>query len=108
MERILLGITIAGLSGVDSSILYLSAGEADAQKVFGIYDSLGTAGLMTAAGIYSLFLYGNYRKAAFFTLVTLCFCRGNFSFSEGSQRRNAVTARFAGAGIWGDSEGYDA
>lgn len=76
MERILLGITIAGLSGVDSSILYLSAGKADAQKVFGIYDSLGTAGLMTAAGIYSLFLYGNYRKAAFFTLVTYAFAAG--------------------------------
>lgn len=44
MERILLGITIAGLSGVDSSILYLSAGEADAQKVFGIYDSLERLG----------------------------------------------------------------
>lgn len=76
IERILLGITIAGLSGVDSSILYLSAGKADAQKVFGIYDSLGTAGSMTAAGIYSLFLYGDYRKAAFFTLVTYAFAAG--------------------------------
>ncbi|WP_418752699.1 MFS transporter [Frisingicoccus sp.] len=76
IERILLGITIAGLSGVDSSILYLSAGKADAQKVFGIYDSLGTAGLMSAAGIYSLFLYGNYRKAAFFTVATYAFAAG--------------------------------
>lgn len=76
LERILLSITIAGLSGVDSSVLYLSCEGAYAQKAFGIYDSLGTAGLMTAAGIYSLFLRGNYKKAAFFTIVTYAFAAG--------------------------------
>jgi len=82
LERILLSITIAGLSGVDSSVLYLSCEGAYAQKAFGIYDSLGTAGLMTAAGIYSLFLRGNYKKAAFFTIVTYAFAAGTAFFLQ--------------------------
>lgn len=36
LERVLLSIVIAGLSGVDSSILYLSCDEGKSQKVFGI------------------------------------------------------------------------
>lgn len=47
-ERILLSVVIAGLSGVDTSILYLSSGKNDSQKVFGIYNGLSTAGLLTA------------------------------------------------------------
>lgn len=82
LERILLSITIAGLSGVDSSVLYLSCEGAYAQKAFGIYDSLGTAGLMTAAGIYSLFLRGNYKKAAFFTIVTYALAAGAAFFLQ--------------------------
>ncbi len=83
LERVLLSITIAGLSGVDSSILYLSCEESYVQKAFGIYDSLGTAGMMIAAGIYSLFLHGDYRKAAFFTIVAYALAAGAAFFLQG-------------------------
>lgn len=69
LERILLSIVIAGLSGVDESILYLSSEEAKVQSVFGIYSSIGTAGMLIAAGVYSLFLSGNYRLSALLTAV---------------------------------------
>lgn len=40
-ERILLSVVIAGMSGVDSSILYLSCQGRSSQKVFGIYRAWG-------------------------------------------------------------------
>lgn len=69
VERILLAVVIAGLSGVDTSVLYLSSKEAYAQKAFSIYGSLGTFGMIFAAGVYSLFFNGNYRLAALATVV---------------------------------------
>ena len=70
LERILLSIVIAGLSGVDTSILYLSCYEGDGQKAFGIYNSLGTVGLLTASLVFSLFVGENYRTAAMLTVIS--------------------------------------
>ena len=39
-ERILLSTVIAGFSGVDSSILYLSCNKGESQKIFSIYNAL--------------------------------------------------------------------
>ena len=66
-ERILLSIVISGLSGVDTSILYLSCNKGDTQKVFGIYNNLGTAGMFFASLIYSAFIKYNYRLSGFLT-----------------------------------------
>lgn len=70
LERIMLSVVIAGLSGVDTSILYLSVPKEDSQKAFGIYDGLSTAGLLAAAFVYSTALGGNYRLAGFLTVVS--------------------------------------
>lgn len=70
LERILLSIVISGLSGVDSSILYLSCGGDERQDVFGIYNSLQTAGLLAAAAVFSSFIGDNYRLAAKLTLIS--------------------------------------
>lgn len=70
LERVLLAVIVSGLSGVDSSILYLSCGEGGSQRVFGIYQGLGTAGLLSAAAVYALFIGENYRAAGFLTVVT--------------------------------------
>lgn len=70
LERILLSVVCAGLSGVDSSMLYLSCGEKDSHRAFSIYESLGQAGLLLSAGIYSLWVGENYRLAAFLTVVS--------------------------------------
>ncbi len=70
LERVLLAVVISGLSGVDTSILYLSCEEGDSQRAFGIYESLGTAGLLSAAAIYTAFLGENYRAAGFLTVIS--------------------------------------
>ena len=70
LERVLLSIVIAGLSGVDSSILYLSCDEGKSQKVFGIYNSLQTAGLLTASLVFSVFVGENYKLAGFLTVIS--------------------------------------
>ena len=70
MERLLLSVVCAGLSGVDSSMLFLSCGEEDSHRVFSIYESLGQFGLLLAAGIYALWVGENYRLAAFLTVLS--------------------------------------
>ncbi len=69
-ERILLSVVVAGLSGVDSSILYLSCEKGKSQKVFGIFDSLGTAGMILATLIFSFFVGENYKLSGFLTVIT--------------------------------------
>lgn len=68
IERILLGVALAGLSGCDSSLLYLSSGE-DSLKVFSWYSILGTLGLLCACFIYSVVLVDKYRLAASLTAI---------------------------------------
>lgn len=69
-ERVLLSVVIAGLSGVDTSILYLCAGPENSQHVFGVYESLGMAGLLAASAVYTLFIGENYRLAALLTMFS--------------------------------------
>lgn len=65
-ERIVLGIALAGLSGVDSSVVYLSAGQEQSEKAFGIWGACGTAGMLAASGV-SLLLGERYRLMALLT-----------------------------------------
>ena len=72
-ERILLSVVLAGYSGVDSSILYLSCDGKDTQKVFGVYNSLGTVGLLIAAAVFSVFVQDDYALAGLLTVVSYGF-----------------------------------
>lgn len=69
LERVLLSVVCAGLSGVDSSMLYLSCGQEHSHRVFSVYESLGELGILLAAGIYALWIGENYRLAAFLTVL---------------------------------------
>lgn len=70
LERVLLSIVCAGLSGVDSSMLYLSCEEENSHRVFSIYQNAGEIGMLLAAMVYALFIKGNYRQAALWTAVS--------------------------------------
>ena len=70
MERVLLSVVIAGLSGVDTSILYLSCEKGESQKVFGIYNSLQTTGLLIAAFVFSTVVGDNYKLSGFLTVIS--------------------------------------
>lgn len=67
LERVFLSIAVSGLSGVDVSLLYLYAPKGRSQKAFGIYQGLGTGGLLTASACFSLFLEEHWRIAALLT-----------------------------------------
>lgn len=69
-ERIMLSVVLAGFSGVDSSILYLSCQGKDSQNVFGIYNSLGMVGLLMAAAVFSLFVGDSYALAGLLTVIS--------------------------------------
>lgn len=68
-ERVMLSFVIAGFSGVDTSILYLSDRE-NSQKVFGIYASMQMAGLLLASCVFSVFIKSNYQLAGFCTVIS--------------------------------------
>ena len=70
LERLLLSVVCAGLSGVDSAMLYLSCEEANSHRVFGISESLGQLGMLTAAGVCAFGTGENYRQAAFLTVLS--------------------------------------
>ena len=69
VERVMLSVIIAGMSGVDTSILYLSCEEGESQKAFGVYDSLSTGGLLIAAVVFSVCIGENYKLAGGLTAV---------------------------------------
>lgn len=73
IERFLLSIAFAGLSGVDTSILYLSSRDGESQRNFGRYAAFGTAGMLTGCIVFTLFLSNNYTGCAFGTMVTYGF-----------------------------------
>ena len=70
LERIMLSVVTAGMSGVDTSILYLSRGGQDSQRVFGVYNSLQTAGLLLASLIFSLLVRDDYALAGGLTVLS--------------------------------------
>ncbi len=72
-ERILLSVVVSGISGVDTSLLYLSCGETDSRKVFGLYSAFGQVGLFAATVIFSLYIGENYRLAGFLTVISYGF-----------------------------------
>lgn len=70
LERLFFSMALAGLSGLDVSILYLSCGKQDSQKVFSRYSAFGTAGMLTGCFIFTLFLSDNYAATAFGTVIS--------------------------------------
>lgn len=70
MERLFFSIALAGLSGVDASILYLSCKKEDSQKIFSRSSAIGTAGMLTSSLVFTLFLSNNYDATALGTVIT--------------------------------------
>lgn len=70
LERLFFSMALAGLSGVDVSILYLSCEKKDSQKIFSHYSAISTAGMLTGCLIFTLFLSTNYEATALGTVIT--------------------------------------
>ncbi len=111
LERIMISIVIAGLSGVDTALLYLSCGGeerdesrcmgnkrrrkrsvGESQQVFGVYNSLQEAGLLIAAFVFSVVVRDNYKQAAFLTVVSYglaALCTFGITEVRGGQKGSA-------------------
>lgn len=70
LERLVFAVAVAGLSGVDSSVLYLSCPKGQSQRAFGIYGACGTAGMVFATLFYTLCIGENYDLAASATVMS--------------------------------------
>ena len=70
LERLFFSMALAGLSGLDVSILYLSSDKQDSQKIFGRYSAFGTAGMLTGCVIFTTFLSDNYDATALGTVIS--------------------------------------
>lgn len=70
IERIMLSIVSAGMSGVDDSLLYCSCTEKKCQNVFGIYEVLQMIGLLFATFFFTFFLDRRYETAACCTVIS--------------------------------------
>ena len=70
VERVLLAVVVAGLSGLDTSILWLSAGEDQAHRVFGLYGAFGTAGMILASVVCAALIGDDYRLSGFLTMLS--------------------------------------
>lgn len=70
LERVLLAVALAGLSGCDSAYLYACGAPEEGQRRFGLWGAVQTAGLATAGACSTLFFGEHYRAAAGWTVVT--------------------------------------
>lgn len=70
LERIMLSVVIAGFSGVETSVLYLSCPPDKSQKVFGTYNTLQTTGLLTASLVYAIAIKDHYKTAGLLTALS--------------------------------------
>ena len=69
-ERVLLSVVLSGLSGVDTSVIYLSCEKEESQRAFGIYNGLQTCGLLFAAFVYAAMIGDDYKLAGLLTVVS--------------------------------------
>lgn len=97
LERVMLSVVFSGLSGVDTSILYLSDKE-NSQKVFSIYGALGTAGMILSSLITAVWIKDQYRLSGFLTIlpyaaaVVLVFFLKEVKSSEKRQNLHEILA----------------
>ncbi|WP_432409726.1 MFS transporter [Wukongibacter sp. M2B1] len=68
LERILLSIVLAGLSGCDTALIYSSIKEDEVQSVFGRYSAWGTAGFLFASILSSFIVEISLDYTALFTI----------------------------------------
>lgn len=69
LERILMSLAFAGMSGCDIALLYSSVKEEETEKVFGRYNSISNAGLLIASLISTIIIKKSLGATAFYTII---------------------------------------
>ncbi len=69
LERILLAICLAGISGCDIALLYSSVKPKDSEKIFGRYNAFSTGGYLIASSMFSILIRKSMDHTAFWTII---------------------------------------
>lgn len=69
LERVLLSLSLAGISGCDIALLYSSIEENESEKVFGRYNAIATAGFLIASFISTALIKISLDSTAFWTII---------------------------------------
>ena len=74
IERVLLAISISGISGCDSALLFLSLDEKDnSEKVFASYNFFSNSGFLLGSILSTFIINVSMDLAAFYTIITYGF-----------------------------------
>lgn len=69
LERVLLALALAGISGCDSALLYSSVKQEECEKVFGRYSAFSTCGFLIASLISPILVKQSMDSTAFWTII---------------------------------------
>ena len=72
LQRSILAISSAGISGCDSALIYSSVEDKDSNKAFGYYNAAGTAGYFIASLGSSLIVSHSLDLTVLFTIIPYC------------------------------------
>lgn len=69
LERVLLSLSLAGISGCDIALIYSSIKKEESEKIFGIYSAFSTGGYLIASFMYGVFIKQSMDSTAFYTII---------------------------------------
>jgi MFS family permease len=69
LERVLLSISLAGISGCDTALIYSSVKKEESEKVFGRYNAFSTGGYLIASIMFSTLVKQSIDSTAFWTII---------------------------------------
>ena len=69
LERLILSVVMAGLSGCDTALIYGSIDKEDTQKVFGRYHACMTVGFLVASIASTFIVQVSIESTAFYTII---------------------------------------
>lgn len=95
LERIILSVSIAALSGASESFLYASTGTDEPERRFGLWNAAGTAGVIVAALFAPLLYRSSLRYAAYATAASYGLAALLCLFLKEPQAQDAKKARDA-------------
>ncbi|MCB2297967.1 MFS transporter [Clostridium tagluense] len=70
LERVLLSVSLAGISGCDIALLYSSVEQDESEKVFGRYNAFSTGGYLIGSIMFSILVKKSMDSTAFWTIIS--------------------------------------
>lgn len=69
LERVLLSLSLAGISGCDIALIYSSIKKEESEKIFGAYSAFSTGGYLIASVMYGIIVKNSMDSTAFYTII---------------------------------------